>query len=311
MGNPFYYSRLYSDQAKQFYIGIIKQITEGKEESRMPLLNTEKACQDVDQAVSAVMLDHPEFFFLNKEYHMLLKNTGTMLFRWKWLYPEEQCRDMQRHLNKLLVRLTRPSEHYLNDWERELNLYERIAKEKQYVDSGAFEDHTIVNPLLQGRGVCDGYAKLFAAAARRLKIPAIVICGHGHKENHLWNAVQIRKRVYHVDVTWENVCDGHCAFDYFNLNDMEISADHASFLRISPSFDSGGFHRHNGCYYESMSKFIRQTAWKMLKGDPVIHARLSWNAGKIAPSTLINIGPYSYYSQVNEGQNTLMLVREL
>lgn len=92
----------------------------------------------------------------------------------------------------------------------------RIDYDAETFFSGRFRNLTS-DPeavLLRRRAVCDGYAELFVALARRSGLEAVKISGHakgfgyrnGHTPagpaNHAWNAVRIGGRWYLLDATW-------------------------------------------------------------------------------------------------------------
>lgn len=53
--------------------------------------------------------------------------------------------------------------------------------------------------------VCEGYARAFFLACRRMEIPCILVSGLGNGENHMWNYVQMDDgKWYGVDVTWND-----------------------------------------------------------------------------------------------------------
>jgi|GEM_PF-5719254 len=310
MGVPFYYQRLKSRQAELFYRSILTQIEAGVEE-RYPLsmINKAAAAQDVGCAVQAIIKDRPDFFFLSPEYHMHFVGQ-RLTVQWKWLYPKQHCLRLKAQMDHELDRLVAPVTAAADVRERERELYRKLALQRNYCNSGSADDHSILNPLLHRRGVCDGYAKLFAVAARKLRIPAIVVSGESRSERHAWNMVQLGQEIYHLDVTWDGVYQNECAFDYFNLSQTEIEQDHSAFSDIPQTSRAGNYHLKNGCFFEKQAALAKYLMQKTACGQRVIRARLSLQSGNIAKTALINMGLFSYDTLINETQNTLLLIRK-
>ncbi len=86
-----------------------------------------------------------------------------------------------------------------------------------YVDGA--NAHNITGPLLEGKSVCEGYAKAFKLYCDLLEIPCITITGMGYtgsgSEAHAWNAVRMEDgKWYAVDVTWDDQ-PGMIYYDFF------------------------------------------------------------------------------------------------
>lgn len=67
-------------------------------------------------------------------------------------------------------------------------------------------------PLLQGYGICGGYTDAMAIILDRFNIPNFKIIS----ENHIWNAVKIDGKWYHLDLTWDDpvTSDGSDVLEY-------------------------------------------------------------------------------------------------
>ncbi len=85
---------------------------------------------------------------------------------------------------------------------------EKLATRVTY-DKGAERAHTAAGSLLDGRAVCDGYAKATKLLCDAAGIPCIIVTGdavqNGTKESHAWNYVQMEDGAwYAVDMTWSD-----------------------------------------------------------------------------------------------------------
>ena len=79
--------------------------------------------------------------------------------------------------------------------------------------------HNVTGPLLEGKSVCEGYAKSLKLFCQGLDIPCVTITGVGYGSNgfeaHAWNAVRMEDgKWYAVDVTWDDQTSG-IFYDFF------------------------------------------------------------------------------------------------
>ena len=86
-----------------------------------------------------------------------------------------------------------------------------------YVESK--NSHNVTGPLLEGKSVCEGYAKSLKLFCQVLDIPCVTITGVGYGskgfEAHAWNAVRMEDgKWYAVDVTWDDQTSG-IFYDFF------------------------------------------------------------------------------------------------
>lgn len=80
--------------------------------------------------------------------------------------------------------------------------------------------HEAAGALLDGRSVCDGYAKSFKMVCDALGIPCVIVGGTATQPNsveaHAWNLVQMENGLwYAVDVTWNDDEGALSSTDFF------------------------------------------------------------------------------------------------
>lgn len=136
------------------------------------------------------------------------------------------------------------------------NTYDAIKKVHDYFCSNySYKNlgelsHTIVDPLLNNKGVCDGFSKLFKLFMDMLGIPSIIISGKSSDNSdpnianygpHAWNMVCIDGSWVHIDVTFDLSLSlsNTIRYDYFCLTDDEIKKDHIYHQSIFNSTNSG------------------------------------------------------------------------
>ena len=63
-------------------------------------------------------------------------------------------------------------------------------------------EHTAYGIMVNGTGVCDGYARAYADLLARMGIKSVVV--ESEPMNHAWNLVSVGGNWYHVDVTYDD-----------------------------------------------------------------------------------------------------------
>ncbi|MEL7602977.1 MAG: transglutaminase domain-containing protein, partial [Bacillota bacterium] len=97
-------------------------------------------------------------------------------------------------------------------------VYQFICENSDY--SSDMENYTTFTPygiLVEGQGICGGYALLTQYALTRLGLTAEYVC----TEAHAWNIVKVGETRYHTDVTWGagNEWDTHNNSRYLFMDD--------------------------------------------------------------------------------------------
>lgn len=97
------------------------------------------------------------------------------------------------------------------------SIHDLLAERVTY-DGDAARPHIASGALVDGRAVCDGYAKAVKVLCDALEIPCIVVAGQAVQvgvEPHAWNYVQMEDGLwYALDATWDDRGD-HAEDAYF------------------------------------------------------------------------------------------------
>lgn len=116
--------------------------------------------------------------------------------------------------------------------EKERYIHDFLCSNIVYAEEGN-ESHTILGPLLNGRGVCEGIAKTAQLLLKLCGIPACIIEGSASSEKksnvpHAWNAVRIKDKWCQCDFTFDIAMSriGFTRYDYYNISTYQISSDH-------------------------------------------------------------------------------------
>lgn len=121
-----------------------------------------------------------------------------------------------------------------NEYVKVLQAHDFLARNVVYINKADKNLHTIVGPLTNKTGVCEGYAKTFKYLLDMMNIPCLIVCGFGYdpgtcvEERHAWNLVQLGGKWTHIDVTFDTtIRSGQVLrYDYFGLTNDQIFKDH-------------------------------------------------------------------------------------
>ncbi|MFI3250068.1 MAG: transglutaminase domain-containing protein, partial [Eubacteriales bacterium] len=113
------------------------------------------------------------------------------------------------------------------DLDKVKAIHDTIINNTTYEYTGS-RSHTAAAVFVDGKAVCDGYAKAFNLLSYMAGISSMRITGYAG-EDHAWNLVNVMGTWYHIDVTWDDPISTRpvLRYDYFLISDSKISADHS------------------------------------------------------------------------------------
>lgn len=144
--------------------------------------------------------------------------------------------------------------------------------------------------LVEGKAVCEGYAKAMTLLCSKAGIKCIEVVGTGTSagttEAHMWNLIELDGVWSHVDVTWNDIDKGslkgavsHC---YFGMTDKEISLSHSAsqlsgYALPKASSNEAGYLIRMGLYVSSQndleSVLSKAITASVKSKDPVVEVR--------------------------------------
>ena len=124
---------------------------------------------------------------------------------------------------------------YVHDW-----LVQNIAYDREHYADDVQDDHNLRGALLDGTAVCDGYAKTYALALRKLGITSVLVTSKDI--GHAWNMVQLDGSWYQVDCTWDDPVDGsdqlgYCMHKHLLCTTEDMNTNHNDDGDDSVAFD--------------------------------------------------------------------------
>ena len=229
----YYFERL-GNEGKRLYVEMYQILAVQAEEILISAMD-QQMLSDVYQAV---INDHPEFFYLTGyTYTRFVRGEEVqyITFSGRYLYDKDEVNRRQTRINAAVE--AKLGELLKGDtYETVKAVYEYIILSTDYsLDSP--DNQNICSVFLDGKSVCNGYAKAVQYLLRYAGIPCIIVNGNAGGSAHAWNIVEIDGAYYHMDATWgdpsyysqdEEEKNGAPDIDYsyLNLTTAEITKNH-------------------------------------------------------------------------------------
>ena len=204
---------------------------------------SDKYLNNASIAYRALMSDHPEMFWLSKDFvvsrdrksdavYMTLSHTFDN-YHCDYIFSADEIEE-QKNLLEATVKSIADKTADLSDFEKELFFHDWLCENVTYNEQGDETIFTAYGALINKSAVCEGYSRAMQLLCKAVKIPCVVIYGSSRNSGHMWNMVCLENKWYHLDITWDDRYEV-LLHTYFNLTDAEISADH----QIYPNDISG------------------------------------------------------------------------
>jgi hypothetical protein len=191
--------------------------------------------KQIRMAVLALRSDNPQLFWIANRYSYSYRGGSTVVRLYSYI-PADACNAMIEKLNTAVSTIVNRIPPGLNELDREIYIFQRIAEKTSYDDAAVSDSklwlaHTAAGALVDGKAVCEGYSRAMQLLACYAGLDCRLVNGEGNGQAHMWNVIQIDGEWYHIDPTW---IDGDIVnYDYFNVTDSSIRADHKISVDIS------------------------------------------------------------------------------
>ncbi len=200
----------------------------------------------IEQVFDYVLMDHPEIFYVDgySYTNYTLGDTITKItFSGNYLYGLDEVKSRQTRINEYVNKCLAGAPSSEDDYYAIKYVYEYIIDNTDY-DLNASDNQNICSVFLNGRSVCNGYAKAAQYILNKLGIECTLVTGTVDTNNsrgvrHAWNLVQCNNAFYYMDVTWGDssfqTASGETAdasklprinYAYLNVTSSDIAVNH-------------------------------------------------------------------------------------
>ena len=273
----FYYDNL-EPEYKQLYLEIYIAITNYSDAFYICSIDPEA----IDYAFNCVMGDHPEIFYTNGYMYTKFTTTDRIVkieFTPAYTIAYDDVikyqHDVELYKNKFLIGVNQNTD----DYTKIKYTYEYIIKNTEY-DVNSQQNQNILSVFINGRSVCQGYAKAFQYLSGQLGIQSTLVVGYvGANEGHAWNMVKCNGQYYYIDCTWgdssylENsmsLNSGGINYDYLNITTSELQLTHVidNFTPLPPcNSTADNYYVKEGLYFQGIDLVQLDNAFSNAKSQ--------------------------------------------
>ena len=208
--------------------------------------------------------DYPQHFWLGGKYSYTFTTKGgkKTIREWKtsdYLFSASEKTKAEKAFKKAANEILSKVSGSLSEYQRELALHDALVNLCTYDANSGDSGHSAYGALVNGKAVCEGYARAMQYLLYQAGIPCLIVEGHSHGEPHAWNMVQIDKQWYHTDPTWDDpISDTPMLYHaYFNVTEEQICEDHtieqADYTVPKATATKANYHRVNDTAVDSVS----------------------------------------------------------
>lgn len=189
---------------------------------------------DVGDFIVLFTSSNPYVNYIGGSYTISLNKKGYVTaVNVEYSMTKEQAKTQRAVLDKRIEDILSGMAWTMSQYDKVKYLHDYIVQNCTY-DDKANQPYSAYGCLVEGRCVCEGYAKAMLALCDRAGINAIPVIGQagetGEGQGHIWNKVMIDEKWYDFDVTWDDpVCDignSYVRYDYFGINDEQFERNH-------------------------------------------------------------------------------------
>ncbi len=129
--------------------------------------------------------------------------SGEITVKVTHLYNSKEIKDIETELDRIIQENVNDK---MDNREKIKVLHDYIVNNTKYDSKKANEDDSpydsarINGVLFDHYGICSGYADTMAVILDKLEIPNFKVSS----SNHVWNAVYLDNKWYHLDLTWDD-----------------------------------------------------------------------------------------------------------
>ncbi len=255
------------------------------------VLPAQAVMADIDGAFNAVMADMPELFWLHKSLKMITDNGEVRIYLDYSVDSEEELQQKQLKLEEAVAEAMAVLPEGADEFNRELLLHDWVVRRVEY-DSAAAADqtgeypqaYTVYGALVEGKAVCEGYARAMQLLLRKAGMGCSLISGKAGGDEHMWNLVTVDGALYHLDATWDDsiMTEGgqEISHLYFNLTDEEIAATHSDFDAPGCTTPDNNYFARMGRMFDAFdddtrAAIVSAIAMSAMSGESTLELRFS------------------------------------
>lgn len=216
-----------TDTQRKYYNIVLSEIEEMNTEPFFITANDPELSGNVNIALSGVLSDHPEIFWVSSSYELLMDTKGEYYLTVKYEMDLSEREKKRTELENKVDQIVKQTEG-LSYFEKEVYFHDYLCKNVEYTSENGEMCYTAYGALLDGKSVCEGYSRAMQLLCKRTGINCTLVRGRAGGVAHMWNVVELLGEWYQLDVTWDDVKDTSNHYRYFNLTSAEMYKTHTA-----------------------------------------------------------------------------------
>lgn len=224
---PYHYSQL-SDKQKSVYVSLRKAAL-SHEDSITVKSSLEK--EDIVQLVDIIFYEDSLAFNVKGVTYTISGNKIT--FNIKYSFKQDSFEKMMKKMDKAAEKVISKFDEDTSTYTKILYIHDYILQNTVY-DESLNSAHSAYGAMIQGKAVCEGYARAFGYICSKAGIKTVNVAGKGtspsgQTENHMWNKVYYNKKWYDIDLTWDDpisIYTENSNYHYFMCGSKIFSKTH-------------------------------------------------------------------------------------
>lgn len=180
--------------------------------------------KELDAVLEVYRNDYPQHFWLGKQYTVHTNGGTVMSIEPFYTMTGDQLISAKNAFNTTVELALSGITEDMSEFEIELYLHDYLANKVAYTLEATYA-HDAYGALVEGKAVCEGYARAFQYLLMQAGIPSYVVTGESKGEAHAWNLVKIDGEYYYVDLTWDDQGNDNF-YAYFNVTTERLEEDH-------------------------------------------------------------------------------------
>lgn len=303
------------------------QLVKGAETSDVPQMVSVRDSSKVitkdelQTLIYAIFSDHPELFWINKEWsYALEKDTQNVnSVQLKYYIQGSELATAKTKFDSAVAQMIKGLDGK-SEYEKAKILHDRIAVNVDYVMEGHHQ--TAYGALVGKKAVCAGYATAYHLLLNKVGINAWTISGDSYNPHssqlvrHEWNLVKLDGKHYLTDVTWDDNGDTVAStyYSYFNATTEQFKTTHIAFdffaknLPVCTATEANYFVKNNSVYNsfdaQKLADQLKKNGYSAriyVNGDAdKFLADVQNNIAKLASLSGAKLDTYKFRSSGNE-----------
>ncbi len=219
-----------SDSLIKIYDELVTNCADVEKSIKIKLNSNALSGEEVQTAYAMFYSDYPEYYWLQNGMSFSISSGGTVTIEPLLLMTKKEVNKTKSTFNAKVSDLLKDVSGK-SDYEKSKILHDRLCDAVNY--TAATHDQTAYGALVEGKAVCNGYARAYQLLMQKAGIPAWYLHGNSIEPysaastyvSHAWNMVKLDGSWYFTDVTWDDQGD-NIFYTYFNVTTAQNENDH-------------------------------------------------------------------------------------